>query len=111
MPTESKQPTPPFQAVIFVSQRTPGDNGYADESARMVAMVQQQPGFLGMESARGADGKGITVAFFESDAAIHDWGRVPEHRQAQASGRETWYENFQIYYSRVDRIRSWAKPT
>lgn len=101
--------SPPFHAVIFVSQRTPGDNGYGDESARMVSMVNEQPGFIGMESVRGADGKGITVAFFESEEAIRDWGRVEEHRQAQSSGRASWYESYQLYYSRVERIRSWAK--
>jgi len=103
------QTPPPFHAVIFVSQRTPGDNGYGDESARMVAMVKEQPGFIGMESVRGADGKGITVAFFDSEDAIREWGRVAEHRQAQASGRASWYENYQLYYSTVERIRSWEK--
>jgi heme-degrading monooxygenase HmoA len=108
--TANDKLSPPFHAVIFVSQRTPGDNGYPEESARMSAMVKQQPGFLGMESARGADGKGITVAFFESEEAIRDWGRVEQHRQTQAKGREIWYESYQIYYSNVERIRSWVKP-
>src|SRR4051812_10584430 len=105
--TDNASLKPPFHAVIFVSQRTAGDNGYPEESARMAAMVQRQPGFLGMESSRGADGKGITVAFFETEEAIREWGRLAEHRQAQAQGRDTWYESFQIYYSRVERIRSW----
>lgn len=107
--SENAKVQPPFHAVIFVSQRTPGDNGYGDESARMVAMVKEQPGFIGMEAVRGADGKGITVAFFESDEAIRHWGRVEEHRSAQSSGRANWYESYQIYYSRVERIKSWTK--
>jgi len=107
--SENAKLPPPFHAVIFVSQRTPGDNGYSDESARMAAMVKEQPGFLGMEAARGPDGKGITVAFFESEEAIRDWGRLAEHRSAQASGRASWYDNYQIYYSRVERIKSWTK--
>jgi heme-degrading monooxygenase HmoA len=102
---------PPYHAVIFVSQRTPGDNGYGDASARMVAMAKEQPGFLGMESARGADGKGITVAFFETEQAIRDWGRVAEHRAVQTEGRASWYDHYEIYYSRVERIRSWSKPS
>lgn len=95
--------------MIFVSQRTPGDNGYGDASAKMVAMAREQPGFLGMESARGADGKGITVAFFESEEAIRNWGGVAEHREVQANGRAMWYDSYQIYYSRVERVRSWTK--
>ncbi len=107
--SENAKVPPPYYAVIFVSQRTPGDNGYGDASARMVAMVKDQPGFIGMESARGADGKGITVAFFETEDAIREWGRVAEHRQVQTDGRATWYEHYEIYYSRVDRVRSWTK--
>jgi len=101
--------TPPFHAVIFMSQRTPGDNGYGDVSAKMAAMAKEQPGYLGMESARAPDGKGITIAFFESEEAIRNWGRVAEHREAQASGRAEWYDAFQIYYTRVERVKAWTK--
>ena len=55
--------TPPYIAVIFSSQRRDDDEGYAAMAERMVALAATQPGFLGIESARSADGFGITVAF------------------------------------------------
>ena len=55
-------PDPPYYAVIFTSRRTDVAEGYDDMSAKMVEMASQQPGFLGVESARGADGLGITVS-------------------------------------------------
>ncbi|MGJ4748930.1 antibiotic biosynthesis monooxygenase family protein, partial [Leptospira sp. SA-E8] len=51
-------PEPPYYAVIFSSRRTPGDAGYGDMAERIVALAAQQPGYLGMESVRGADGFG-----------------------------------------------------
>ena len=52
----SALPTPPYYAVIFTSQRTPEDQGYGDMADRMVALAAEQPGYLGVESARGEDG-------------------------------------------------------
>jgi heme-degrading monooxygenase HmoA len=45
-------PTPPYYAVIFTSHRTEGDNGYGEMAERMAELAAQQPGYLGMESAR-----------------------------------------------------------
>ena len=101
-------PTPCF-AVIFISQRTPGDNGYGDAAKRMEELGSTQPGFLGIESARGPDGKGITVAFYESEEAARNWGRHPEHRAVQQQGRESWYEHYSIYYSVVERARHYSR--
>ena len=52
-------PEPPYYAVIFSSIRTEGDNGYSLMADKMVELATQQPGFLGIESAR--EEVGITV--------------------------------------------------
>ena len=49
-------PPAPYYAVIFTSLRTAVDEGYGDMAEKMVALAAQQPGFLGVESAR--DGLG-----------------------------------------------------
>ena len=61
-------PKPPYYAVIFSSHRTDGDNGYGEMAERMAELAAQQPGYLGMESAR--EGLGITVSYWESLEAI-----------------------------------------
>ena len=58
-------PEPPYLAVIFSSQRTDGDQGYGAMAERMVELAREQPGFLGVESARDAEGFGITVSYWE----------------------------------------------
>jgi heme-degrading monooxygenase HmoA len=70
MSTFASTPAPPYYAVIFTSQRTEGDQGYGDMADRMVELAHEQPGFLGVESARGASGFGITVSYWESTQAI-----------------------------------------
>ena len=55
----ARTPAPPYYAVIFTSRRTAGDAGYGAMSEKMVDLGSRYDGFLGIESARGADGVGI----------------------------------------------------
>lgn len=96
-------PEPPYYAVIFTSQRTAGDEGYGDMAELMVALAAQQPGFLGVESVRGADGVGITVSYWSSEEAIAAWRADAEHRLAREQGRSRWYAGFQVRVARVER--------
>lgn len=105
----ARTPDPPYYAVIFTSTRTPGDDGYGDMSDRMVALASSQPGFLGVESARGEDGLGITVSYWESEQAIAAWKRNAEHSDARAKGRERWYEEFFTRVAKVERAYDFRK--
>lgn len=94
-------PKPPYYAVIFTSTRTLGDNGYSEMASRMVELAEQQPGFLGVESAR--EDVGITVSYWADLASISNWKANTEHLEAQKLGRKTWYESFRIRISKVER--------
>ena len=97
-------PEPPYYAVIFTSARTPADAAsYETTANRMVELARQQPGFLGVESARGADGLGITVSYWTSEAAIRAWREQAEHQLAQTAGREKWYAAYELRVARVER--------
>src|SRR5262245_35505861 len=92
----ARTPQPPYYAVVFTSVRSAADpEGYAAMAQRMVELAVQQPGFLGVESARDDD-VGITVSYWESLEAVRAWGRHVEHRVAQAEGRSRWYEAFRL---------------
>ncbi len=103
-PTLAATPTPPYWAVIFTSLRDEQpDDGYALTADRMVELGSQQPGFLGIESARGADGLGISVSYWSSLAAIAAWKAIAEHEAAQRAGRARWYRAFATRVARVER--------
>ena len=105
----ARTPEPPYYAVIFTSTRTEGDAGYAEVSERMVALAAEQPGFLGVESARGADGLGITVSYWKDLAAIAAWRRHAEHAVAQRFGRERWYRAYALRVARVERATGFER--
>lgn len=95
-------PKPPYYAVIFTSMRTEGDDGgYASMSERMVALAQQQPGYLGHESARNETG--ITVSYWQSLEAIRNWKMNTEHLFAQQQGKAQWYTQYKVRICKVER--------
>ena len=97
-------PTPPYYAVIFSSLRTPtGADEYTHMAERMVELAEQQPGFLGVESTRGADGFGITVSYWASLEAIAHWRADAEHRVAQETGKAQWYEHYELRVALVEK--------
>ena len=78
-------------------------------ATRMLELAAAQPGFLGVDSARGADGLGITVSYWQSVEAISAWKAVAEHRAAQESGRRDWYAAYQVRIARVERAYGFAR--
>ena len=95
--------TPPYVAVIFTSIRTSGDNGYAAAAQRMEELAAQQPGYIGIESARDAAGFGITVSYWRDEESARAWKQVAEHAEAQRRGRDEWYESYAVRVATVTR--------
>lgn len=101
-------PPAPYYAVIFTSIRTDVDQGYGDMADRMVALAAQQPGFLGVESAR--EGVGITVSYWNSLEAIRAWKANADHLVAQQAGRKDWYRQYKTRIARVERDYGFDNP-
>ncbi|WP_374437510.1 antibiotic biosynthesis monooxygenase [Inhella sp.] len=97
----------PCYAVIFTSQRRPGDEGYAAAAEHMVELVKQQPGFIDVRSVRGADGLGITVSYWASLEAIAAWHAQAEHAATRERGRAQWYAHYELQVVKVERAYDW----
>jgi heme-degrading monooxygenase HmoA len=80
--------------------------GYEETAARMVELSSGMPGFLGIDSVRGADGLGITVSYWASEADIANWKRNLDHLSAQREGKRRWYERYELRVARVERAYS-----
>ena len=98
----AQTPRPPYYAVILrlSEQRESRLWHMAD---RMAQLARQQPGFLGVESVRGADDFGITVSYWESEDAIQCWKAHSEHKFAQEAGKRVWYANHILRVAKVER--------
>jgi len=104
-------PEPPYYAVVFTSDRaSTKDDGYAAMATRMEDLAREQPGFLGIESARAADGVGITVSYWADLESIRAWKEQVDHRDAQELGRARWYSWYRIRIARVERAYGFERP-
>ena len=90
-----------YYAVIFTSTRSKIEEGYAEMAEKMEQLAKQQPGFIGVESARNEIG--ITVSYWESLEAIKNWKMNLDHLEAQQKGRSTWYKNYKVRIAKVER--------
>ncbi len=98
-------PKPPYYAVIFTSHKREDAQGYGKTAARMIELAQQQPGFLGAESARTS--VGITVSYWKDLESIKAWKQNAEHIIAQEKGRELWYSEYKTRIAKVERDYGW----
>ncbi len=94
-------PEPPYYAVIFSSLRNDDIEGYDKTAARMIELAAQQPGFLGVESAR--EELGITVSYWSDLVSIKKWKAQAEHREAQKMGMDKWYSTYKTRIALVER--------
>lgn len=96
--------------VVFTSVRTAGDNGYGERAEQMLRLAVDQPGFLGVDSARGADGLGITVSYWRDEDSIAAWRDHAEHALTRAHGRERWYAAFTVHVAKIERSYGFTRP-
>ncbi len=104
----AETPEPPYYAVIFTTTRDEADDGYAVMAAQMEALAADQPGYLGIESARSD--VGITVSYWESEEAIAAWKANLDHAAARDLGRSTFYTSYALRVAKVERAYTWRSP-
>ena len=97
----ARTPRPPYYAVIFTSTLREDSPDYAEMAEKMVTLAAEQPGFLGIESAR--EDLGISVSYWESLESIRQWKDHIDHQLAQKSGRELWYNAYKTRIAKVER--------
>jgi heme-degrading monooxygenase HmoA len=97
----AKIPEPPYYTVIFSSIKNGESNTYDNMSKKMVELVDNQPGFLGFESAQ--EEIGITISYWESIDYIQQWKMNVNHLDAQIKGKTDWYKSYVVRIAKVER--------
>ena len=97
----------PYYAVVFSTIMDDNLEGYTEAAERMEVLAKEQPGYLGIESARNSIG--ITVSYWESLEAITQWKNNVEHTEVRNLGREKWYKQYQLRICKVEREYGFVK--
>lgn len=100
----------PQVVCIFRSLRTGhSDEEYEEWSDRMDRLVRAATGYLDHASYRDAEsGRGVTISYFRTMADLLAWKQHPEHLEAQALGRATFYDHYEIEVAEIVRHYQWT---
>jgi heme-degrading monooxygenase HmoA len=82
---------------------------YEATFGRMLEAVSTISGFRGIEGFSGEDGSELAVAWFDSDEAIAEWKRHPDHLAAQEQGRREFFSSYEITIADTDRQYGWPR--
>jgi len=101
-------PSPPYYVVIFTSRRSKEylenpayQDDYAATIKEMLELAAQEPGFLGVETAR--DQVGLNCSYWKDYESIVAWRNNARHKIAQAKGKSLWYSEFMTRVGLVER--------
>lgn len=101
----------PKYAVIFISTlQDRDDTSYGVMAEKMDALSRQQEGYMGIESVRDAEGRGITVSYWSSLEALKRWKANKAHEIAQSLGKSRWYKNYKVQICRIEHDYDMAPP-
>lgn len=83
--------------IVFRSRLRPdAGEAYPAVAAEMLELARTMPGFRSFKMFVADDGERVSVIEFESMADVDRWREHPEHRKAQAMGREQFYSEYRI---------------
>ena len=83
--------------VVFRSRLKPGVESQIEAvGGRIYELAAEIPGFVSYREYAAADGEGVAIVEFESHETLAAWREHPEHRQAQAAGRERFFSEYRI---------------
>jgi heme-degrading monooxygenase HmoA len=91
--------------VLIRTKLRPGSDQAAYEAlnAEMFALVQNMPGFLGVNGYASADGDEVGMVRFASLDALRAWREHPEHVATQLRGKSEFYASYRIEVCEVVR--------
>lgn len=69
---------------------------YLTTGARMMEIATAMPGFISFREYQNRDGEFLGVTEWASAEALTQWREHPEHRNAQARGRDLFYTEYEV---------------
>ena len=93
-------------AVIFeVWPRPEYKDRYLALAAEIRTLLESIDGFISVERFESltAEGKLLSLSFFENEAAVMAWRETLEHKKAQALGRSQYFSDYRLRVCSVMR--------
>lgn len=98
--------------ILFRSKLTSeAGQDYNDMNDELEKLVRDNPGFIDVKSFKAEDGERLTVVWWKDKESLQQWRNLPRHREAQATGRQKWYEYYKMEVATVDRVTEFERAS
>ena len=91
-------------AVIFRATVEKADQEYLRTAERLRDLACSRYGCLDFVSVTRGNEE-IAISYWETEQQIRDWKNDPQHKLAQARGRDKWYSSYSIDICEVIQSR------
>ena len=91
-------------AVIFKATTAQLDDEYFRLAEHLRELAFNKYGCVDFISATEGDQE-IAISYWKTEQQIRDWKNDPEHRLAQAKGRDKWYSSVSVEICEIVRSR------
>jgi heme-degrading monooxygenase HmoA len=90
--------------IVFRSQLRPGvSEEYGPRADAIYELAVKMPGYVSIKDFAAEDGERVAIIEFDSPAHLHAWRDQPDHRVAQAEGRERFYSRYSLQICSIVR--------
>ena len=78
---------------------------YVNQVNILRKLVKDIDGFISIERFQSASDptRLLGIGYFKDEAAVEQWRKLPQHREAQALGRSTLFEDYRLCMAEVIR--------
>lgn len=93
-------------AVIFEVEMPADARGeYLDWATQLRPLLEEIDGFLSIERFESltTPGRLLSLSFWRDETAVANWRALPEHRRAQAAGRDHVFSGYRLRVAEVLR--------
>jgi len=94
--------------VIFRARVRVSDAEYERVARRLRQLALEEFGCLRFIAATDDDGE-VAISYWPTQESIGAWRRHAEHVVAQETGRERWYDAYDVDVARVERSYAWRR--
>ena len=95
--------------VLFRSKLVPEPDGYAEMAQEMLDAAKGMPGFVDVKAFKADDGERLTLVWWQDEDTLRAWRTHARHLVAQQTGRERWYEYYDLEVAEVIRSKRFAR--
>ena len=84
--------------IVFRARIKPDADmeGLQQLGERMYALASSMPGYVSYKDFTAQDGENVSIIEFSSLDAVAVWRDHPEHKVAQARGRDDFFSEYQV---------------